>query len=70
LEIPEAITTQLKAIAFPNRIQQLMKSFTGRSWVFDEITCWLQQKDQRFFLLTGEPGVGKSEVEPKNWTGE
>jgi len=52
----------VSAIAFPNHIQQLMKDFTGRSWVFDEITCWLQQKDQRFFLLTGEPGVGKSAI--------
>ena len=55
------ISTQLKAIAFLN-IQQLTESFVGRSHILKEIDHWLQQKDQRFFVLTGEPGVGKSAI--------
>jgi hypothetical protein len=55
------ISNQLKAIAFPN-IQQLTEGFTGRSQILNEIDHWLQQKDQRFFILTGEPGVGKSAI--------
>jgi DNA replication protein DnaC len=54
-------STQLKAIAFSN-IQQLTEGFTGRSHVLSKIDHWLQQKDQRFFVLTGEPGVGKSAI--------
>ncbi len=59
--ITETVATQLKAIAFPN-IQQLVEDFTGRSHILKEIDHWLQQKDQRFFILTGEPGVGKSAI--------
>jgi hypothetical protein len=55
------ISTQLKAIAFPN-LQQLTEGFKGRSHILKEIDHWLQQKDQRFFVLTGEPGVGKSAI--------
>lgn len=57
----ETVATQLKAIAFPN-IQQLTEDFTGRSHILNDIDHWLQQKDQRFFVLTGEPGVGKSAI--------
>lgn len=57
----ETVATQLEAIAFPD-LKQLTESFTGRSYIFDEIDHWLQQKDQRFFVLTGEPGVGKSAI--------
>ncbi len=51
----------LTAIAFPN-LQQLTKDITGRSHILNDIDHWLQQKDQRFFILTGEPGVGKSTI--------
>jgi replication-associated recombination protein RarA len=54
--------TQLKAIAFPNL--QLTEGFIGRSHILTKIADWLQQKDQRFFILSGEPGVGKSAIAP------
>jgi len=57
----KTIVNNIKAIAFPN-IQQLTKVFTGGSHILSEIDHWLQQKDQRFFILTGEPGVGKSAI--------
>jgi len=57
------VSDQLKAIAFPN-LQELTEGFTGRSHILNEIDHWLQQKDQRFFILMGEPGVGKSATIP------
>lgn len=57
----KSVVTQLQAIAFSN-IQQLTEGFTGRSHTLTKIDHWLQQKDQRFFILTGEPGVGKSAI--------
>jgi ATP-dependent Clp protease ATP-binding subunit ClpA len=57
------MTTRLSAIAFSN-LQQLTEGFTGRSHILNDIDHWLQQKDQRFFILTGEPGVGKSAIAP------
>lgn len=56
-----AVANQLKAIAFPD-LQQLAEGFTRRSHILNNIDHWLQQKDQRFFILTGEPGVGKSAI--------
>lgn len=54
--------TRLKAIAFTSDIARLTENFTGRQWVFDEIDHWLRESDERFFILTGEPGVGKSTI--------
>jgi ATP-dependent Clp protease ATP-binding subunit ClpA len=60
--MPETIATQLKAIAFDHDIKRLIEGFTGREWIFEEINRWLQQDNKRFFILTGEPGVGKSAI--------
>lgn len=56
------VATQMKAIAFDRDIERLTEGFTGREWVFEEIERWLQQGNERFFILTGEPGVGKSAI--------
>jgi hypothetical protein len=56
------VVTQMKAIAFERDIERLTEGFTGREWVFEEIDRWLQQDNERFFILTGEPGVGKSAI--------
>jgi ribosomal 50S subunit-associated protein YjgA (DUF615 family) len=56
------VATQVKAIAFDRDIDRLTEGFTGREWVFEEIDRWLQQGNERFFILTGEPGVGKSAI--------
>jgi hypothetical protein len=48
---------------FSDYITDRVADFTGRSWVFQEIDRWLGQQDAtRYFLLTGEPGSGKSAV--------
>ena len=56
------VATQVKAIAFDRDIERLTEGFTGREWVFEEIDRWLQQGNERFFILTGEPGIGKSAI--------
>ena len=58
------MTTALSAIAFTSDIARLTENFTGRQWVFDDIDRWLKESEERFFILTGEPGVGKSAIAP------
>ncbi len=36
--------------------------FTGREWVLDAVSAWLAGGEGRHFLLTGEPGSGKSAI--------
>jgi hypothetical protein len=56
------MTIRLSAIAFTSDITRLTENFTGRQWVFDDIDRWLLESEERFFILTGEPGVGKSAI--------
>lgn len=58
----ESANTRLSALDFGRDIERLTQDFTGREWVFREIDKWLESKDERFFILTGEPGVGKSAI--------
>lgn len=45
---------------FAGFIQDRTKDFTGREWVFTEIERWLADPEgPAFFIITGEPGVGK-----------
>lgn len=60
-----SLPTNLAAIRFGDDIEKLTKDFIGRTWVFKDIDGWLEQKDNRFFLLTGELGVGKSAIAAK-----
>ena len=50
------------ALDFSRDIKRLTEDFQGRKWLFDEIDDWLKNEDKRFFILTGEPGVGKSAI--------
>lgn len=56
------VLTQLKTIAFSESIQQLTNGFPGRTWVFNKIDHWLEQKDQQFLVIAGELGLGKSVI--------
>ena len=60
------MTTRLSAIAFTSDIARLTEKFTGRQWVFDDIDRWLRESEERFFILTGEPGVGRSAIAPNS----
>lgn len=48
-------------IDFSTYISERTRDFTGREWLFAEIDQWLDQTDgSSVFILTGEPGIGKS----------
>jgi hypothetical protein len=50
-------------IDFSNYVTDRTENFTGREWVFEAIQNWLADtKGYRFFLLTGEPGSGKTAI--------
>jgi AAA domain len=50
-------------IDFSDYIADRTLNFTGREWVFEAIQNWLADpKGDRFFLLTGEPGSGKTAI--------
>jgi len=50
-------------IDFTGYIIERTRYFTGREWVFKAIDDWLADpKRPRFFLLTGEPGSGKTAI--------
>ncbi len=51
---------RLTVLDFGHEIDRLVEGFTGREWVFQAIDDWLRDRDERFLLLTGEPGIGKS----------
>ena len=53
----------LKGLDYSSHIDKLTQDFTGRTWVFQAINDWLEKPDApHFFLLTGEPGCGKSAI--------
>ncbi|MEG4197265.1 ATP-binding protein [Microcoleus sp. Pol12A5] len=56
------IQPKITAIPFDDVIATLTKDFTGREWLFEEIDNWLANSDKQFFILTGEPGLGKSAI--------
>jgi hypothetical protein len=50
-------------IDFSPFIADRTQHFTGREWVFAEIDRWLADPGgPTFFIITGEPGVGKSAI--------
>jgi hypothetical protein len=50
-------------IDFSNYIADRTRDFTGRTWVFEAIRdWWADSNGERFFLLTGEPGSGKTAI--------
>ncbi|MBD1898905.1 NACHT domain-containing protein [Trichocoleus sp. DQ-A3] len=50
-----------QGIDFTDYIAERTRNFTGREWVFEKIHNWLSDlNSSRYFLLTGEPGSGKT----------
>lgn len=47
---------------FGNRIDELTKDFVGRDYVFNEITKFITNNAKGYFLIEGDPGVGKSAI--------
>jgi len=51
------------ALDFTQHITDHTRDFTGRGWVFRDINDWVEQVDgPHFFLITGEPGSGKTAI--------
>ena len=44
----------------PENVANNIQGFTGRSWLLPLLLEWLERSDDRVFILTGEPGTGKS----------
>jgi WD40 repeat protein len=59
-----SVTTrsQITPLDFEEDIRHLTTDFTGREWVLEDVDRWLKHDHQRFFILTGQPGVGKSAI--------
>lgn len=48
-------------MTLPSSIAERTAHFSGRGWVFGEVDDWLQRAPGgRYFLITGEPGSGKT----------
>ncbi len=47
-------------IDLPRTVSDNLSHFTGREWILPELLRWWDQEETRFFVLTGEPGTGKS----------
>ena len=50
---------------FSHRIRELIKGFVGRQWLFKEVDRFLEQREKRYLIITGEPGIGKSAIAAK-----
>jgi len=58
----ELLQKKLKPVTMDAFTASLLeKGFSGRQWLVDELNEWLgQERTSRAFVLTGEPGIGKS----------
>lgn len=52
----------MSSIPIPAEIAERTKGFVGRDWVVDQVFDWLENGTEQVFLLTGEPGSGKTAV--------
>jgi hypothetical protein len=56
-------TNESLGITWADYIADRTRDFVGREWVFAEIDAWLTDPDvPRFFIITGEPGIGKTAI--------
>ena len=46
----------------PKRVESAINNFSGRTWLLPILLDWLDRTKERFFVLTGQPGSGKSMV--------
>jgi hypothetical protein len=53
----------MSVLDFSDYITDRTRDFIGREWVFDKIDAWLIDPNApRFFIITGEPGIGKTAI--------
>lgn len=56
------IFSLLKPLDFGIEVSRLTRNFTGREWLFGRLDRWLADPRSRVFLITGDPGTGKSAI--------
>jgi len=49
-------------MSIPTHITDGLEDFTGRQWAFERLNAWLETRNSHTFLITGEPGCGKSTI--------
>jgi hypothetical protein len=49
-----------RVIDFRRTVESRTRGFTGREWLWGVVNDWLAAPGPRYFLLTGEPGCGKT----------
>ncbi|MEO7720002.1 MAG: ATP-binding protein [Capsulimonas sp.] len=52
----------MSILDFSNRIDDLTHEFTGREWLDEHVTHFLNEPSARYLVITGEAGIGKSAV--------
>src|SRR5262245_2832839 len=63
-----AALSQRQAIDFGPYVARATRGFTGGEWVLEGISRWLADDQLRqVFLLTGEPGSGKTAIAGRLW---
>lgn len=56
------VFSKLKPLDFGVDISRMIKDFTGRQWLFDEVDLWLNDSSGKVFIISGDPGIGKSAI--------
>jgi WD40 repeat protein len=56
------VFSKLKPLDFGVDISHMVKDFTGRQWLFDEVEYWLNHSSGKVFIISGDPGIGKSSI--------
>lgn len=49
-------------VELPKPVAANIGRFTGRTWLLPKLLDWWDHSDERFFLLIGDPGTGKSMI--------
>jgi hypothetical protein len=47
-------------IDIPDKVNKRIAEFSGRAWILPQLVDWFENRYERHFLITGEPGTGKS----------
>jgi len=50
----------MSRVSIPTDVAERAQDFVGRLWVLNKVIDWVDQGNERFLLITGEPGSGKT----------
>jgi hypothetical protein len=57
---PREMRDAIRIREFRDLIQDRTREFAGRKWLFDALDSFMLQSPHGYFVLTGQPGVGKT----------